>query len=175
MAPVALGERRRFPWLGGSFILTAGVEGTRLEDYLLGFGGNFREKRSILISLAGCARRMHRAGFAHRDLYLCHLFIPPPAKGVGLTLIDLQRVTRDARGHGRRVVKDLAALNYSAPPPAVTRTDRVRFLLAYLGRRRFDAAGRRLARRVAGKTERIRRHDLTRRARAISAGAREDV
>lgn len=174
MAPVALGERRRFPWLGGSFILTAGVEGTRLEDYARGFTGNFREKRCILSSLAGCARLMHGAGFTHRDFYLCHVFLLPPIKGGGLALIDLQRVRRNARRCGHRVIKDLAALNYSAPSPAVTRTDRARFLLAYLGQRALDAEGRRFARRIAKKTKRIRRHDLKRKARAVHAAPREE-
>jgi len=175
MAPVARGERRRFPWLGGSFILTAGVEGARLEDYARNFGGNFREKRCILSALAGCARLMHGAGFTHRDFYLCHVFLLPPAAGGGLALIDLQRVRRNARGHNRRVVKDLAALNYSAPSPAVTRADRARFLLDYLGLRTLDAGGRRLARRIMRKTERIRRHDLKKRERAVPAAAREDT
>lgn len=165
MAPAALGERHRLPWLGGSFILTEGVEGTRLEDYARGFRGNFREKRCILSVLAGCARLMHGAGLTHRDFYLCHAFLLPPAAGGGVALIDLQRVRRGRAGPTRRVVKDLAALNYSAPSPAVTRADRVRFLLAYLGLRTLDAAGRRLARRVAGKTERIRRHDTKKKAR----------
>jgi len=170
MAPVALGERRRFPWLGGSFIATEGVSGTRLEDFAASFRGHFREKRCILLSLARCARLMHGAGFTHRDFYLCHLFLRSDG---GLTLIDLQRVTRGGPGHRRRAVKDLAALNYSAPSPAVTRADRMRFLLAYLGRRRSGAAGRRLARRIARKTERIRRHDANKRAReALAAEGR---
>jgi membrane-associated phospholipid phosphatase len=109
---------------------------------------------------------MHGAGFTHRDLYLCHLFLRPDG---GLTLIDLQRVTRGGPGHRRRAVKDLAALNYSAPSPAVTRADRMRFLLAYLGRRRLGAAGGRLARRIVRKTERIRRHDANKRAREARA------
>lgn len=166
MAPAALGERRSFPWLGGSFIATEGVTGTRLEDLALGFRGHFHDKRSILSSLARCARLMHGAGFTHRDLYLCHLFLLPEGK---IALIDLQRVARGGPGHRRRMVKDLAALNYSAPSPAVTRADRVRFLLTYLEERRLDAAGRRLARRVVLKTERIRRHDARRRAREASA------
>jgi hypothetical protein len=57
----------------------------------------------------------------------------------------------------------------------VTRADRARFLLGYLGLRTLDAGGRRLARRVMRKTERIRRHDMKKRERAVSAAAREDT
>ncbi len=173
MSPVALGEARRLPWLGGSFILTAEVGGVRLEDWIRAFRGNFREKRCILSSLAGCARAMHGAGLTHRDFYLCHLFLLPASAGGGPALIDLQRVRRGRARLARRAVKDIAALNYSAPSPAVTRADRMRFLLAYLGLRTLDAAGRRFAVRVAGKTERIRRHDMKKQARAAAAAPGE--
>ena len=85
----------------------------------------------------------------------------------------LQRVRRGRARLARRAVKDIAALNYSAPSPAVTRADRMRFLLAYLGLRTLDAAGRRFAVRVAGKTERIRRHDMKKQARAAAAAPGE--
>lgn len=170
MAPVAFGERRFLSCLGGSFLLTEAVEGVRLEDLARRFGGNFREKRAILLSLAGLARRMHGAGLNHRDFYLCHAFLLPPAKGGGLVLIDLQRVGRRARGRNRWVVKDLAALNYSAPSPAVTRADRARFLVSYLGLASLDGEARRLLRRIAAKTERIGRHDRKRRAREGAPG-----
>ena len=38
------------------------------------------------------ARRLHAGGLVHKDLYLCHLFVPKGACEV--TLIDLARVTR---------------------------------------------------------------------------------
>jgi tRNA A-37 threonylcarbamoyl transferase component Bud32 len=156
MTPVALGERRRFPWRGPSFILTAEVGGRRLEDYVQLLYGKFREKRGIITALADCARRLHGAGLNHRDLYLSHVFL----QNSGPALIDLQRVESNARGRNRWVVKDLAALNYSSPAPVVSRADRMRFLHRYLGVTTLDARGKAFLKRIHRKTERIRRHDL---------------
>ena len=54
-------------------------------------------------------------------------------------------------------MKDLAALDYSAGALA-TRTDRVRFLRAYLGVPRLDADAKRLARAVRRKATFMSRH-----------------
>ncbi|MEJ2745762.1 MAG: lipopolysaccharide kinase InaA family protein, partial [bacterium] len=159
MMPVAFGESRRLPWRGPSFILTAEVGGKRLEDYVRLLCGKFREKRGIIAALADCARRLHRAGLNHRDLYLSHVFL----RASGPALIDLQRVESNARGTNRWVVKDLAALNYSSPASVVSRTDRMRFLLRYLGVETLDADGKAFLKRIHRKTERIRRHDLKKR------------
>jgi len=166
MEPVGYGEDVSFAPFRPSFIITAGVGGKRLEDHVLSLRGKSVEKRSIIAAVADCARRMHAAGLNHRDFYLSHLFLrEEKGRRVGLALIDLQRVQERARGFNRWVVKDLAALNYSAPPSAVSRADRMRFLHRYLGRRALDRAGKRLARRILRKTERIRRHDAKRRTK----------
>lgn len=161
MEPVAYGERRRFPSLGPSFIVTAAVEGRCLEEHARFLRGKSGEKRSIISALADCARMMHGAGLNHRDFYLSHIFIRN-GSGCAVVLIDLQRVQERARGRNRWVVKDLAALSYSSPAPVVSRTDRVRFLHRYLGVRSLNAAGKRFAKRIERKTERIRAHDAKR-------------
>jgi hypothetical protein len=76
-----------------------------------------------------------------------------------LELIDLQRLGRAHWFRRRWIVKDLAALNYSARDEFTTNTDRLRFLLTYLGVVRLDSWARRLLRAVMRKTDRIRRHD----------------
>jgi len=160
MTALAFGERRWFPWRGPSFIATAEIEGRRLEDQVKFLCGKFREKRGIIAALADCVRRMHRAGLNHRDLYLSHVFLQTSAQGLRPALIDLQRVQQKARESNRWVVKDLAALNYSSPPSAVSRADRMRFLHRYLDTAKLDARGKALLRRINRKTGRIRRHDL---------------
>ncbi len=82
-------------------------------------------------------------------------------------LIDLQRVGYPGPGRVRRrwIIKDLAALNYSAPAGIITRTDKMRFMHIYTGRRRLDDQGRALVRDVLAKTARIARHDANMRAR----------
>lgn len=159
MSPVAYGERRFLPWAGPSCIATLEVEGERLEDRAHLLRGKYREKRCIITLLADLVRTMHGAGLNHRDLYLCHVFLQEKGREKSLTLIDLQRLQRRARGFNRWVVKDLAALNYSSPATAVTRADRVRFLRRYLRLQKLDAAAKRFAARISRKTERIRRHD----------------
>ncbi len=59
----------------------------------------------------------------------------------------------------RWIVKDLAALNFSAPARFVSLTDRVRFLRAYLSCEKLDARGKALARRVGAKTRRMAHHN----------------
>ena len=118
-------------------------------------------KRRLIGKLADLARRLHRGGYHHKDLYLCHVFVNQNTPlDSPLVLIDLQRVGRARWFRRRWVIKDLAALNYSARDEFTTNTDRLRFLLAYLGVERLDSRARRLLRAVMRKTERIRRHDM---------------
>ena len=181
MTPVAFGSIRRWGLPYRSLTLTLHLYGAeKLEEYLPArFGGGAlgpaqaEEKRRIIRETARWARRFHDAGFYHQDFYLGHIFLRPgEGDGFTLHLIDLQRV-REVRVVRRdRVVKDLAQINFSAMQlGCVTRTDRLRFLLAYLGTDRLDAAGRDMVRRIAAKTRRIARHTrklLARRAAAAS-------
>jgi len=174
MAAVAYGESHRFSFLRPSLIVTEEIAGRRLEEYVHFLQGKLREKRCIIPALAGSVRRMHLAGLNHRDLYLSHVFLSHDGKDVRIALIDLQRVQHNARDLNRWVVKDLAALNFSSPSPAVTRADRLRFLRCYLGVRALDKRARGLIRRIARKTERIRAHDLRVRRRRGDGGSEEN-
>jgi heptose I phosphotransferase len=172
MEPVAFGERRRFGMEMGSFTLTRGVEGgERLEDLLPRRftppvpARRVAEKRALIRSISLLVRSLHGAGLHHRDLYLCHVFLRAGPEEGSLLLIDLQRVGARARDANRWVVKDLAALQYSAPPEIVTRSDRVRFLKGYLGLDRLDRRAKGLARRVIRKARRVAAHDAKLRLR----------
>ncbi|NIA22493.1 MAG: hypothetical protein GWP05_11150, partial [Anaerolineaceae bacterium] len=96
-----------------------------------------------------------------------HADAEPEADPYILHLIDLQRVRHCRRRQvgSRWIVKDLAALAYSAPAGVITRTDKVRFLREYLKLGKLDAAARDLIRSVAAKTGRIARHDANLQAR----------
>ncbi len=153
---------------GGTFVATAVVEGARPLDEVLAEWRALpaREararRRAVGGALAGLVRRFHGAGFTHRDLYLCHVLAAPSPEGAWaaprLTLIDLARAERGAPFFGHRVVKDLAALEYSAAP-LVPRTERLRWLRLYLGVPRSEPAARRIARAVLTKAARIARHE----------------
>jgi hypothetical protein len=150
-----------------SFLITAAVPGgLPLDDYLRRhFTGaptlpEIHRKRRLIAVLAAFIQHLHRTGFHHKDLYLCHVFVSPSQDQANdFCLIDLQRVGRSRFLQRRWLVKDLAALNYSASDDFTRATDRLRFMLQYLGIPRLTPASKRLIRSIARKTERIRRHD----------------
>lgn len=190
MKPVALGQHLRWTLRQPSFLMTEEIpDGVPADDYLKATfapaGAANRDavarKRRFIHDVARLVHRLHRAGFYHRDLYLCHIFVRELTSAAGqpewgLHLIDLQRVRWPGPGKvGRRwIIKDLAELAYSAPAGVVSRTDRVRFLREYLGlggRRwsgRLDDRARRLVRSVVRKAEQIARHDARLQARAAN-------
>jgi len=154
--PVAMGGGGGFPGRGGSFLLTREVPGTPLDE-LLASGWPAPPAR-VIGDLAALVARFHALGFFHRDLYCGHLLVRPGHDSWGgVVLIDLQRVARRRRPRRRWLVKDLAALAHSAPP-AVTRSQKLRFLCDYLGRSRPDAQVRAWARAIEAKVARIRAH-----------------
>jgi heptose I phosphotransferase len=164
---VAYGRRRSGPIETHSLLLTAAVPGMSMEKWTpLHASTRLRDrafKHRLIEATADLVNRLHGAGLFHRDLYLAHLFLDdvddqPPA----LSLIDLQRVIHPRLFIERWRVKDLASLNYSTPPSAATRADRVRWYKRYRGVKTLMAADRRLIRAVAAKTGRIARHSRKR-------------
>ncbi len=147
--PLAAGQedqglRRR------SFVALAALAGTPLDA--LPAPAAPAERRARIEDVAALARRLHEAGFWHKDLYLCNLFHAP---GEPLGLLDCERVGfRPGGPPWRWRVKDLAALDYSATWP--TRAERLRFLRAYLAHP-LDEEARRLARAVRAKAARLAR------------------
>jgi hypothetical protein len=150
-----------------SFLITRAVPGMPLDAYLRSRYSQpialhrLAEKRTLIQRLAAFARRFHLAGFHHKDFYLGHMYTP--AQGIPdnrLYLIDLQRVGRARFFRRRWIVKDLAAMNYSATTDFTTAGDRLRFFFGYLGISRLTPASKRLIRAILRKTERIRKHDL---------------
>jgi heptose I phosphotransferase len=178
--PAALGEAR-LPGDGRSLLLLEEIPDARpADDVLLTPALSERAapaaRQRLLSRIAGLVRRLHDAGFNHRDLYLCHVFVGGLSAGRAeegpLTLIDLQRMGHAAGGAGRRWrVKDAAQMTYSDRPGVLSNTDRMRLLRAYWGEGP-DALGdarafRAFADEVFAKAEGIRRRDDRRRAGAV--------
>jgi hypothetical protein len=122
-------------------------------------------KRGLVAEMARLTRELHLRRCFHKDLYLCHFFIPQadtqaqPASWLGRThLIDLHRLALHHLTWRLWQVKDLAELLYSSDVAGVTARDRIRFWRHYLG-----ADGKLgawwLRRAVLFKWRRYRRHN----------------
>jgi heptose I phosphotransferase len=163
--PIAMGEKRLFGLEVSSFILTEELYGAKpLEEVLKQelqeklSPARRKWKQSIIEKVAEIAQSMHSSGMCHQDFYLGHFFLAPDDS---LYLIDLQRVLHRSELPRRYIVKDLGQLNYSVDCVGnISRTDRMRFFLHYLGVKSLGAAEKNLARSIAAKTDRIARHTV---------------
>jgi heptose I phosphotransferase len=167
---IAYGEQLRADGRLESFVLTEELRDYQpLDDFLIRRFPAVRAARTaardrdldrLIREVAAVARRLHRAGYNHRDLYACHFFVREPTPGrFEVRLIDLQRVEHRRRFRRRWLVKDLAQLAYSAPRSRITRTGRMAFLHYYLGVERLRPEDKRLVRAVLAKQRRIERKE----------------
>lgn len=166
MTPVAFGEKKFGCFEVASFVVTERIPAAEpLDDHLKNHfagaldRGMLREKRALLWDLGGLVRKLHTAGLTHMDLYLNHIFVRKTASGERvLHLIDLQRVARRWLFRRRWIVKDLAALLYSAKGLSFKKTDYARIFTAYFDGRRLRPdkslvrSALRRARRMAAKS-----------------------
>jgi heptose I phosphotransferase len=123
-------------------------------------------KRGLVGEVARLARELHDRRRFHKDLYLCHFYVPradtegPVREWRGrVHLIDLHRLAHHPWTWRFWRVKDLAQLLYSSDVPGLTARDRVLFWRLYLGPARRTRGGRWLARLVRWKGQRYRRHN----------------
>ncbi len=93
-----------------------------------------RRRREQIASVARLIRTLHLCGWAHRDLKANNLLWGPDERGREIPwIIDLAGAWRPIRMSPARRHQNLARLNASFPgAPTCTRTDRLRFLRAYL-------------------------------------------
>jgi heptose I phosphotransferase len=165
MRCVAWGEKLHGNGRLESFLLTEELDGFRpLDDFLRerfpphDGGRQSGDLDRLIRQIALVARRLHRAGYNHRDLYCCHFFIREPVAGrFEVRLIDLQRIQYRRRFRHRWLVKDLAQLAWSAPSDRVGCRQRVAFLRHYLGVRKLRPADKRFVRDVLAKQRRMQR------------------
>jgi tRNA A-37 threonylcarbamoyl transferase component Bud32 len=145
--PAGAADKRRGPFLVDTLLATEPVDGEPLSDWLRagrrlgeasrrdgGAGPPATERRWMARRLARLLRRMHDAGFSHRDLKAPNILVAP-ARGEAArpVLVDLDGLTyKGTVSEGRRA-KDLMRLSVSLDEWGVARqTDRLRFLRAYL-------------------------------------------
>jgi 3-deoxy-D-manno-octulosonic acid kinase len=133
-------HHRVLPFFYRAYLLSLEIPSTRdLTQYFQEVGHHpsgetLRAKRNVIRSAGLLLRQFHRAGFFHADLQLKNFLVT----GDKVFLIDFDRSYRKEILSNREMVKNLLRLNRSAEKwirrgLGITRTDRLRFLLAYAG------------------------------------------
>lgn len=162
---VAMGEKTILGLELASFIITEELYGAEslekiIERELSGklTQAKRRWKYSIIRNVARVAHSLHANGMCHQDFYLGHFFLD--SKNT-LYLIDLQRVLHWKGVPKRYVIKDLGQLGYSADFTGhISRTDRMRFFLEYLGLESLGPTEKNMIRLITAKTNRIAAHTV---------------
>ena len=162
MIPVAAGKRVSKIFGSESFLITKGIKDcVTLETYAESClkTKTFAEKTGLIKKIALLSRKMHQSGFNHRDFYLCHLLIGTEENNKDeLFIVDLHRVDVRKKVPERWIIKDLAALNYSAKSINITRTDKLRFLKYYLSTCKISEQEKRFVLKIIKKTNRMIKH-----------------
>ena len=138
----AFGVRGASPLSMESFIVTDDV-GTQenLEDLTRNWPQQppcFADRLHLIRTVADIARTMHANGICHRDFYLCHFMVIRNSEKLceaGLTLLDLHRALVKPKLGQRWIIKDLAALYFSAMDIGLGSKDLLRFVRFYSGKK----------------------------------------
>jgi tRNA A-37 threonylcarbamoyl transferase component Bud32 len=160
ITPIALGEQRKRAFLLENYLVTAGISQTQpLDEFVerqlpqMEEPRRCRIRRALTIELARLTARLHESGFLHLDFHPGNILVrlEPDDRPV-LYMIDLDALRR-RRGLGWKAVRNnLALLNHYFWVRS-ERTDRHRFLRAYLlARTRTVASPDELARQVEEST-----------------------
>lgn len=168
--PLAYGRRGCNPAKQESFLVMSALEGmTDLETLCAGWRDNPpdpRFRRRLIEAVARSVRALHDSGLNHRDLYLCHLWLPDSERSqpdMRLFVLDLHRAQIRKQVPRRWRIKDLGALYYSALDIGLTRRDLLRFLRIYTDKHsRVALQDRSFWRAVRERAARIYRRDFGR-------------
>ena len=115
---------------------------------------DLERRRELVARIAAVAARLHRHHLQHNCFYPKHIFIGELDGRVDVRLIDLEK-TKWRLSRARAGLRDLDTLNRHAP--AWSRTDRLRFLLAYYRQDRVDARVRKRWQALAARMYNKRR------------------
>jgi heptose I phosphotransferase len=122
-------------------------------------------KRGLTAELARVTSQLHSGCYFHKDLYLCHFFIPRRLIDEGgdwrgqVHFIDLHRFRRHPILWRRWLIKDLAQLLYSSDIDGIELRDRLRFWSAYRKEARLRSETALFRALVVWKYRRYRRHN----------------
>jgi tRNA A-37 threonylcarbamoyl transferase component Bud32 len=158
--PVCYGRQWGLFFEKQSFIVTEQIPGESLERLLpdcfaADANENLKERRKFIAELAQFAGKFHNTGYRHRDFYFAHIF----HHNGDFYLIDLQRASRPLLLAKRYRIKDVAQLSYSAPKKYFSRTDRLRFYLAYAAKAQLGPRDKVFIQAVLRKMSQMAEHD----------------
>jgi tRNA A-37 threonylcarbamoyl transferase component Bud32 len=154
---LAVGQRQRFPARGESLLLTQPPAGTvDLAEWAAGRSGRplwtaERKEQWRLVRDIGCLlRQVHDAG-CRRTGYLARQLRVQlrPRAGATVVLGSVEGLRPRRRFDRTSAWRDVQAFQAALLPALRSRTDTLRFVLAYLGLARLDPTAKRLFRRLA--------------------------
>ena len=108
--------------------------------------------------LAGVIRVMHQHRIQHNCLFPKHVFLSDIDAEADIRLIDLEKAKHTFCPE-QAMLRDLDSFNRRTP--GVTRTDRLRFLLAYYGKQHVDRRVRKTWKKLAERARRKGRFSAT--------------
>ncbi len=120
MVVIAAGESRGLrPWQSRSFFISEAIPAALpADEFWSQYITDSERGKALLDAMADTARKLHKAGLFHRDLYWCHFFVREAVPGCfHVSLIDLQRlIHRPPWCCAYARLKDLAQCYRSSPP-----------------------------------------------------------
>jgi tRNA A-37 threonylcarbamoyl transferase component Bud32 len=135
--PLAYLERRSWGVLRESYVLTEAIVGDSVRDIFRRYdkqGSPLEEKRILLRELGALLKKMHASGVAHRDLKGNNIIAQKlAARRHALHIVDFDGISLGPVSRQRRVKNLARAAEECHRHSSLTRTDRLRFLKAYLG------------------------------------------
>ena len=130
--PLAIAERRRLGLVRESFLITRFLANAApLPAALPEIAASPRRRRALAGAVGDLVGSLHAAGIDHADLKHSNLLVGP---GERVSLVDLDSLVPRRRPTWRRRVRAMGQLEAYATDlyPWLPRTDRARFLRAYL-------------------------------------------
>jgi hypothetical protein len=161
---IAVGEQRRCGLVQRAFVLTEGIDGRPIPDFLGRQGSGRADTRALARKWQGIrffatlVRRFHQLGFVHGDMVASNILVTETARdGAKFYFMDNDRTRRFPRWLPQSLWRrNLVQLN-RLPLPGISLQDRMRFLHAYLSAEEFSIADRKLARWLEWKTRQRRK------------------
>jgi len=140
---LAIAERRHLGFVTQSFLVTRFIDGSApLSALAPELRHDARRRRALIVRIGDVVGTLHAAELDHSDLKHSNLLVTP---GDDVALLDLDSVAVSRRITWKRRVRALGQLEAYARDlyPWLARSDRLRFLRAYLRRVPRIAARRR--------------------------------